>query len=88
MWKSCSGVIATVLSQDASLALLCASSGVSSRVRAEGVYYSRCKWWAWCALLLRAPAAATAAAAALLLLLWRRLLCAPVAVLLSTSVIP
>ena len=54
MWKSCSGVIATVLSQDASLALWCASSGVSSRVRAEGVYYSRCKWWAWCALVLRA----------------------------------
>ena len=57
-------------------------------MRAEGVYYSRCERWALCALLLRAPAAATAAAAALLLLLWRRLLYAPVAVLLSTSVIP
>ena len=54
MWNLCSGVMATVLLQDASRATLCASSGVSSRVRAEGVYYSRCKWWAWCALLLRA----------------------------------
>ena len=64
MWNLCScvlgyGAIAVRRSVE-----VCASSGVASRLRAEGVYWSRGKWWASCAARPQAPAAAVAVAAA------------------------